>query len=541
MSRKRTVREWRYTIHVLASSKAEFPDMENGALPILKSIYDNMSDENIRLCFLYCALFPEYYDISKEDLVNYWICEGILAKEAREEAEIQGYEIISDLVRMRLLMECGNGYCVKMHGMVREMALWIASEHFVVVAGERIHQMPMVNDWGMVRRMSVTSTQIQNISYILQCSELTTLFFRRNRHLKGISGTFFRWMTGLVVLDLSFNRELSELPEEVSSLVLLRFLNLSWTFIKGLPRGLQELKSLIHLDLDYTSNLQEIDVIASLLNLQVLRLFHSVSMDFKLMEDIQLLESLKELSITVRGCSVLQRLLSIHQLASSIQRLHLTETTIADGGILSLNAMFGLRELDILGCNIPEITIDWRSTIQRETVHLGDIPQFQNIRTMTIHGCECLRDLTWLLLAPCIGDLSVSECPQMEEVISKEKAMARLGHTSEQPFQNLTKLVLDGLPKLESIYWTPLPFPVLEYLEIRRCPELRRLPFDFESAIGNQIEMKIEEQWIKVVEWEDEATKQRFSHFNNRYLLLFPTFSSLIFSIRFFNFIKTWR
>ncbi|XP_010441480.2 PREDICTED: probable receptor-like protein kinase At5g47070 [Camelina sativa] len=125
---------------------------------------------------------------------------------------------------------------------------------------------------------------------------------------------------------------------------------------------------------------------------------------------------------------------------------------------------------------------------------------------------ECLRDLTWLLLAPCLGDLSVSECPQMEEVISKEKAMTKLGHTSEQPFQNLTKLVLDGL---EDIYWTPLPFPVLEYLEIRRCPELRRHPFNSESAVGNQVEMKIDEKWIKVVELEDEATKQRFSHISN--------------------------
>ncbi|EOA14559.1 hypothetical protein CARUB_v10027797mg [Capsella rubella] len=525
MSHKRTVREWRYTVHVLASSTAEFPDMENGALPILKSIYDNMTNENIRLCFLYCALFPENYDIRKEDLVNYWIGEGILAIEVRAEAENQGYKIIYDLVRMRLLMEVRHGYCVKMPGMVRELALWIASdfgrqiEHFVVVGGEGIHHMPMVNDTGLVRRMSVTSTQIQNISDSLRCSELTTFVCQRNRHLKWISGTFFRWMTGLVVLDLSFNRELAELPEEVSSLVLLRFLNLSWTFIKGLPHGLKELKSLIHLDLDYTSNLQEIDVIASLLNLQVLRLFHSVCMDLKLMEDIQRLKSLKALSLTVRGSSVLQRLLSIHGLASSIQRLHLsTETTIVDGGILSLNAMFSLRELDILGCNIPEIAIDWKSTIQSETVNLSDtekIPQFQNIRTMTIHGCECLKDLTWLLLAPCLGDLSVSECPQMEEVISKEKAMAKLGHASEQPFQNLTKLVLDGLPKLESIYWTPLPFPVLEYLEIRCCPELRRLPFNSESTIGNQVQMKIEEQLIKVVEWEDDATKQRFSHFNN--------------------------
>ncbi|KAG7536088.1 Protein kinase domain [Arabidopsis suecica] len=527
MSRKRTVREWRYTIHVLASSTAEFPNMEDGALPILKSIYDNMSGENIRICFLYCALFPENCDIRKEDLVNYWICEGILAKDDREKAEIQGYEIICDLVRKRLLMEGGNGYCVKMHGVVREMALWIASdfgrqkETFVVlVGGERKREMPAVNDWTMVRRMSVISTPIEYVIDSPHCSELTTLFIQGNSNLGWISGDFFLWMANLVVLDLSYNRNLGELSEEVSCLVSLQFLNLSYTLIARLPAGLKELKSLIHLDLDYTSNLQEVDVIASLLNLQVLRLFHSVSMDLKLLTDIKLLKSLKELSLTVTVSSVLQQLLSINRLSSSIQRLHLTdsaiqrlhltETTIADRGILSLNAMFGLRELDILGCNIPEITINWRSTIQRE------IPQFQNIRTMTIHRCICLRDLTLLLLAPCLGGLSVSECPQMEEVISKEKAMVKLGHTSEQPFQNLTKLVLDGLPKLESIYWNPLPFPVLEYLEIRRCPELRRLPFNFESAIGNQVEIKIEEQLIKIVEWEDEATKQRFSNFNNR-------------------------
>ncbi|VYS69578.1 unnamed protein product [Arabidopsis thaliana] len=537
MSGKRTVSEWRYTINVLASSTAEFPDMEDGALPILKSIYDNMSDEkNIRLCFLYCALFPENCDIRKEDLVNYWICEGIVAKEDREEAEIQGYEIICDLVRMRLLMEGGNGYCVRMHGMVREMALWIASdfgrqkEKFVILVGrERRHEMPAVNDWRMVTRMSVTSTPIEYIIDSPDCSKLTTLFIQGNSNLRLISGIFFRWMASLVVLDLSNNRELSELSEEVSCLVSLQFLNLSWTCITGLPLGLKELKSLIHLDLDYTYNLQNIDVIARLLNLQVLRLFHSVFMDLKLMEDLQLLKSLKELSLSVRGSSVLQRLLSIHRLSSSIQRLHLTATTIAHREIFSLNAMFGLRELDILGCNIPEIAIDWRSAIQRETVHLGvieKIPQFQNIRAVTIHRCASLTDLTLLLVAQCLGDLSVSECPEMKEVISKVKAMDELGHSCEQPFQNLTKLVLDGLPKLESIYWTPLPFPVLEYLEIRRCPELRRLPFNSESAIGNQVEMKIEEQWIKVIKWEDEATKQRFSDFNNRYLLPYPTATS---------------
>ena len=59
------------------------------------------------------------------------------------------------------------------------------------------------------------------------------------------------------------------------------------------------------------------------------------------------------------------------------------------------------------------------------------------------------------------------------------------------------------LPELESIYWTPLPLPVLEYLKISDCPKLRKLPFNYESAIENQVEMKLEEG----VEWEDEATK----------------------------------
>ncbi|KAL1196545.1 putative disease resistance protein [Cardamine amara subsp. amara] len=92
--------------------------------------------------------------------------------------------------------------------------------------------------------------------------------------------------------------------------------------------------------------------------------------------------------------------------------------------------------------------------------------------------------------------------------------MAQLGHTSEQPFQNLRRLSLCDLPELESIYWTPLPLPVLEYLKISYCPKLRKLPFNSESAIENQVEMKLEE----AVEWEDEATKQRFSNFSNRSL-----------------------
>ncbi|KAL0792943.1 hypothetical protein Bca101_064320 [Brassica carinata] len=512
MSHKRTVREWHHAIHVFVSSTTEVSSTEDEFLLILKFTYDNLHGESLRSCFLYCALFPKSCDISKQDLVDCWIAEGMIEEEDREIAEIKGYEMIADLVMLRLLIDDESGHGVTMHGMVRKMALWIASDYgrqrdnFVAVGGMGIHKMPEVNDWSNVRRMSVTTTQVTKISDSPDSPELTTLFLQEN-NLKGISRDFFRWMTSLVVLNLSHNGELAELPEEVSSLVSLRLLNLSWTKIKRLPVGLKELKRLIHLDLDYTSSLRKVEVIGDLPNLQVLRLLQSVPMDLSLIEKIELLKSLKELSLTVREVDVLKRLLSIHQLASCTRHLQLTGITITDGGTLLFNSMLSLRELNIGMCNIPEITINWRSTIQGESVRFGNIPLLQNIRTVSLSSCKGLRDLTWLLLAPNLGNLRLHECQQIEQIINKEKATAGM---TEQPFQNLISLSLDSLPQLESIYWTPLPFPVLKYVYIRGCPKLRRRPF---STKGNQVRSDVGQ---KGVEREDEATQQHLSNYDDR-------------------------
>lgn len=53
MSYKTTVEEWEHAIDVLTRSAAEFSDMENKILPILKYSYDNLADEHIKSCFLY--------------------------------------------------------------------------------------------------------------------------------------------------------------------------------------------------------------------------------------------------------------------------------------------------------------------------------------------------------------------------------------------------------------------------------------------------------------------------------------------------------
>ncbi|CAA7041585.1 unnamed protein product [Microthlaspi erraticum] len=129
MSCKRRVEEWRHAINVLSSYATEFSGMEDKILPLLKYSYDNLKGEDVKSCLLYCALFPEDYLISKEKLIDYMICEDIInGSDGIERAENKGYEIIGDLVRASLLMEEDGREVVRMHDVVREMALWIASE-----------------------------------------------------------------------------------------------------------------------------------------------------------------------------------------------------------------------------------------------------------------------------------------------------------------------------------------------------------------------------------------------------------------------------
>ncbi|KAG2302689.1 hypothetical protein Bca52824_031340 [Brassica carinata] len=116
MSCKRTVQEWRHAIDVLTSYAIEFSGMEDQILPLLKYSYDNLKEERLKLCLLYCALFPEDYKIQKSELMDYWICEGFIDGSGDiERAENKSYEIIGSLVRASLLMEDGTK-SVCMHG-----------------------------------------------------------------------------------------------------------------------------------------------------------------------------------------------------------------------------------------------------------------------------------------------------------------------------------------------------------------------------------------------------------------------------------------
>lgn len=517
MSCKRTIQEWHYAIDVLETYAAEFDGMDNKILPLLKYSYDNLKGEQAKSCLLYCALFPEDAKIPKEDLIEYWICEEIIdGSEGIDKAENQGYWIIGCLVGASLLMEGvhlnGESFVV-MHDVVREMALWIASElgiqkeAFIVRAGVGLREIPKVKNWNVVRRMSLMDNKIHHLVGSYECMELTTLLLGKREYgsiwsqLKTISSEFFNCMPKLAVLDLSRNKSLFELPEEISNLVSLKYLNLSHTEIRHLPKGIQELKKIIHLNLEHTRELESIDWISSLHNLKVLKLQGSrLPWDLNTVKELETLEHLEILTTTL--VSRAKQFLSSHRLMSRSRFLEISEYSVSspDRHLESLSVSTDkLREFKINFCSISEIK-------------MGGICNFLSLVAVDIYNCEGLRELTFLIFAPKLRSLSVRYAEDLEDIINEEKACE--GEESGIfPFPELKYLRLGDLPKLKNIYQRPLPFLCLEEIITRECPNLRKLPLDSTSGKqgenGCTIRYK-DSRWFEGVIWADEATKKRF-------------------------------
>ncbi|ESQ29320.1 hypothetical protein EUTSA_v10023266mg [Eutrema salsugineum] len=489
MSSQTTVQEWELAVDVLSRSAAEFSDMENKILPILKYSYDSLAGEHIKSCFLYCALFPEDYEIDKGDLIKYWMCEGFIGEhQSYKRAVNKGYEVLGTLIRSNLLTEQPDRIgLVVMHDVVREMALWIASESFFVQAGVGLHETPKVKNWRAVRRMSLMRNEVKEIKCSSKCSELTTLLLQKNK-LKNLSGEFIGSMQKLVVLDLSDNDDFQKLPEQISKLASLQYLNLSYTSIKQLPVGFQELKKLIHLDLTGTESLCSISGISKLSSLRILRLENS-----KVHEDVSLL---KELQLLLANCI-------IHLVIQGFKEKPFNMS--------SLVSMENLREHCVKKSHVSEINTYTKcreSETDSSHLHNRTSPRFTNLSVVAMVSCPGIKDLTWLLFAPNLTWLDISHLGELEEIINKEKATNLTGTT---PFQKLEKLSLLQLPELESIYWSPLPFPSLRHIYVGNCPKLRKLPFDATSVPrldGFGIYMRPEEQKTEL-EWEDEDTKKR--------------------------------
>jgi len=122
--------EWRITLKRLKESN--FWDIEDQLFQILRKSYDCL-DDSAQQCFVYCALFDERHKIEREVLIELFIEEGIIKEMNREVALKMGHSILNRLEDVCLLERIDNGDAVKMHDLLRDMAIQILDEYSLVM------------------------------------------------------------------------------------------------------------------------------------------------------------------------------------------------------------------------------------------------------------------------------------------------------------------------------------------------------------------------------------------------------------------------
>ncbi|EEF44758.1 probable disease resistance protein At5g63020 [Ricinus communis] len=540
MASRRTLQEWNHAVEVLSNPTSDFHGMWDNVFTILKYSYDSLPNDKIKSCFLYCTLFPRNFKIFKSDLIAYWMCEEFWDEyDNGSSANDKGHHIMGVLVRACLLEDEGD--YVKMHDVIRDMGLRIAcncartKETNLVQAGALLIEAPEARKWEHIKRMSLMENSIRVLTEVPTCPELFTLFLCHNPNLVMIRGDFFRSMKALTVLDLS-KTGIQELPSGISDMVSLQYLNISYTVINQLPAGLMRLEKLKYLNLEHNENLYMIpkQLVRSLSRLQALRMLgcgpvhypqakDNLLSDGVCVKELQCLENLNRLSITVRCASALQSFFSTHKLRSCVEAISLENFSSS----VSLNISWLANMQHLLTCpNSLNINSNMART-ERQAVgnlHNSTILRtrcFNNLQEVRVRKCFQLRDLTWLILVPNLTVLEVTMCRNLEEIISVEQ----LGFVGKilNPFARLQVLELHDLPQMKRIYPSILPFPFLKKIEVFNCPMLKKVPLGSNSAKGRKVVIEADDHWWNGVEWENRETKAAFSRFYFRRIELQPS------------------
>ncbi|XP_058106497.1 probable disease resistance protein At5g63020 [Magnolia sinica] len=511
MREKDDVREWRNALEELKCSTMEIEGMDDQVFPILKFSYDRLKSDRIRSCFLYYALFPEDYAFRDEELLKYWIAEGLIDDMGDwEKEQDKGHTVLIGLIDVCMLVRRSEGRVV-MHDLIRDLAIGITRKRplFVVKAGMRIRGSIGVEEFTEeVEKLSLMRNQIEMISGEPNCPKLSTLLLQENPLSGNISHEFFNCMNSLRILDLSMTY-IEYLPESVSNLenLCMLLLNNCW-MLREVP-SLAKLKRLRFLDL-YKTGIKEVpDGMECLVNLK----------EFYV-------SSAKETErINAGGCNSLM-------LTDSIIKLKMGRCDLS-----SLHCLSRLQHLQ--SCDILECSMKWllpigdNSTIipslpSIQSLDLMDLPNlrglcegvllppsFACLRNLVVWGCQVLENVMSLELfqhLQCLEYIDIEECSEMEEVIKGgEEGDNNNNNNTIILLPNLKRLELTKLAKLKSICKRVIICPSLKDIMIRGCHQLKKIPLSFGNSTsvmrGMRGIIRGRKEWWDALEWDDPNTK----------------------------------
>lgn len=452
--------------HVYLTTERE----NNSVVASLRLSYDELPT-HLKQCLLCFSVYPDDFEISGEQMVHWWVGEGLIRGRDNRTATELGFDYLSELVS-RCLVEVvnrrgydGRVYSCKMHDLVRDMTIQIAKdEAFCSFDDEQGRQKLTQNS----RWLGFTSDM--DPKSLKKSSRLRALLLISSTP---VSLWNVKLLMSLRVLDFSYSKldpiNVEDLLDRISSLKRLACLNLSGVagLIKELPSSIQKLRNLQILVLRRCTKLHP--SITSLKKLIILDL-GSCPLQY-LPHGLEKLISLQEMSgfrvaiqSNTQGCR-LNELLGLKQLR--VLRMSInneSEISEDEWNVLSQLEKLKVLAIDAEDCKEKHVSQMMDKLLPPPSLQELYLRRYRHEILPKWINPKHLSSLQYLCLED--GDISNFE-------ISSESDRDSNGTTwviEGLCLKFMTHLVLDWNVLLKDM-------PILRYAEVSRCFNLKNFPY----------------------------------------------------------------
>ncbi|TYI31362.1 hypothetical protein ES332_A05G446300v1 [Gossypium tomentosum] len=470
---------------------------------VLKLSFDHLSTPSLKKCFAYCAMFPKGYCFEKEELIQLWMAEGFLGSSMA--MVDNGNNYLNELLSNSLFQDvkkdtCGNILTFKMHDSVHDLSLSVSKFNALIF---QENSTPITNECSHIRHLNVGCDGEPLPRMLTIVAPKLYSLFSEIKVFKKLSKSFkFKRLRVLKLVGADY---IFQLPDSLGELKHLRYLDISWTSIKALPKSSTELYNLQTLRL---LGLVRFTIPDGLENLISLKHFYFDSEEVQ-PDNIGNLTCLQTLPIFFvgfeRGRSI-KELGSLNELRGELEICRLQcvrNKQEANGANLHLKEKLCKLIFDFKGSdsdNSEEVmeSLQPHSNLQSLTVdgYQGNSFPSWMLRPDGDSGLFLLNNLMELNLFNCYNCESLPPLGQLQNLqflnlrdLCKVKGMGNEFYCNQgiddmnkviKMFPALKKFTLIGMKRLEE--WTAMAatktimFPCLEELNILVCPLLKSVP-----------------------------------------------------------------
>ncbi|KAJ4787366.1 Disease resistance protein RPS5 [Rhynchospora pubera] len=546
--------DWEEAIMQLKQARLDDVESSSGNKSVFhtfKFSYDNLKNDTLRQCFLHCSLWPEDFSIRKDRLIELWMGSGLIDKPEIQAAYTIGYAYINDLISVCLL-ETDNDYAVKMHDVIRDMALWIANNRgvdtnkWINVSAGTHNELREIDVFDNTEKLFVMNNYTGIVSFSIKSSstKLTTLLINHNS-VNDTKLLRLELFSELTMLDLSYSN-LRAFPVEICKLVHLQFLNLSGNYhaTMNVPEELVALINLRYFLLRETDCTFPESVLSKLKSLRMLDLIkYYMEDDFEMFpmleEDLKGLPQFQALGITISihgmpefgklsQISVPVRWLVVSKYKES--SLSISSCFLGNPRLQRYLFTFGIRDSDDVRCvnfestsenqsichleRLQSLSFSWMKNM-KEVIwrNLNPKDVFPRLQFLEFASCHQLQSISWVVNLPRTRELTIIDCIHMKQLVCVDELNDNGINTNQHSFPLLKTLYLSSNGDLEIISDPMITFPALEFLDVFKCAKLKKLPFEHSNTQRKLKLIRGSEEWWNNIEMEDVSQRSLLQPF----------------------------